>query len=387
MKKINLCLTGVALMFSATLHAQNNWINKVNDSQKVFNLTIPCTHGSTTAEGWLGSASETLGQMMGKTQSLTIEEQWNLGVRGFEFLTGFYENPDTKTKELYMMQSTLYTKMTLKEFFTRMSKYLSENPQEFVVVLIDKSAGVTSDDLPEWKSALEAIIKSDELKDLFIPFKSTITVGEMRGKILLLSKVKYADSFVGGYVENWFYGESEYEQLKPTITAPDGTVTKFYAQDFVDEFISEYERKKQVAITRIFDYVVKRDVNSDNPIWAYAGLGSGMTNDSYMSLAAKSNPTVTEYLKKTEAQLGLISIDYAGVDNVKFSDDKSYEVKGLELLNTIIAHNPLTETAIADTKIVKAEKDSWYTLQGVELQSAPTKAGMYIHGDKKVIVK
>jgi len=382
MKKINLWLVGAALMFSTATQAQNNWISKVSDSQKVFNLTIPCTHGSTSAEGWLGESSENLGDIMGLTQSLSMEDQWKLGVRGYEILTGLYENTETKQKDLYTMQSMFTTKVSLRDFFTHLATYLKENPTELAVVILDKSAATTSDIQSEWNAALAAIINSDELKDLFVPFKSTITVGEMRGKIMLLSKVKYADSFAGGFVENWTLNEGYEDQMKPTITAPDGTVTKFYAQDFVDIMVSEYEKKKQRAIKLMFDYVAKRDVNAKNPIWAYAGLGGGISTDGYRQLAVLSNHTVIEYLNTTEAQLGLISIDYAGVDNV----DK-YEVKGLELLNAIIAHNPLTETAIGSAKTAKADNNNWYTLQGAELQSAPTKAGIYVHGDKKVIVR
>ena len=45
-------------------------------------------------------------------------------------------------------------------------------------------------------------------------------------------------------------------------------------------------------------------------------------------------------------------------------------------------------TGVIEVKEVNEVKDdSWYTLNGVKLSGKPTKAGLYIHNGKKVIIK
>jgi hypothetical protein len=45
-------------------------------------------------------------------------------------------------------------------------------------------------------------------------------------------------------------------------------------------------------------------------------------------------------------------------------------------------------TGVIEVKEVNEVKDdSWYTLNGVKLSGKPTKSGLYIHGNRKVVIK
>ena len=69
--------------------AQNNWMELLDDSRLVTDLSLAGTHDAATAEGWSGVAdislgTYTMGDMTARAQDFTIEEQWNLGVRVFD---------------------------------------------------------------------------------------------------------------------------------------------------------------------------------------------------------------------------------------------------------------------------------------------------------------
>ena len=69
--------------------AQTNWMEQLDDSRLVTDLSLPGTHDAANAQGWTGLAGisfgrYTFGDMAAKAQDLTITEQWNIGVRAFD---------------------------------------------------------------------------------------------------------------------------------------------------------------------------------------------------------------------------------------------------------------------------------------------------------------
>jgi alpha-amylase len=79
---------------------------------------------------------------------------------------------------------------------------------------------------------------------------------------------------------------------------------------------------------------------------------------------------------------------YQTVDIGPISEDKYYEISTLS--NGKYTVNDLTEsyTGISSISVTNPKaSNSWYTLQGVQLNSKPTQPGIYIHQGKKVMVK
>ena len=67
---------------------------------------------------------------------------------------------------------------------------------------------------------------------MFADFKPRLTVGEMRGHVLMLSLQKYAEQPVGGYCYGWVVEKGHKELMKGHITGADGVETPLWVQDF-----------------------------------------------------------------------------------------------------------------------------------------------------------
>lgn len=77
------------------------------------------------------------------------------------------------------------TKMYVKDFFTTLKAFLTTNPTEFCIVTAELSA---TKNKAAWGKDFNTLLNSKELEGLFSDFKARLTVGDMRGKVLLLSK-------------------------------------------------------------------------------------------------------------------------------------------------------------------------------------------------------
>ena len=98
-------------------------------------------------------------------------------------------------------------------------------------------------DKTAWGKDFYALLTSDEFKGLFAGFKARLTVGEMRGKVLLLSKEVYADKPIGGYCYGWVSDLELEKQQQGHITAVDGSETPLWVQDYWKNITRENKDK------------------------------------------------------------------------------------------------------------------------------------------------
>ena len=54
-----------------------------------------------------------------------------------------------------------------------------------------------------WRKEFAELINGSDLSGLFTDFRPNITVGEMRGRVLLLSRYEYDGTMVGGICQNF----------------------------------------------------------------------------------------------------------------------------------------------------------------------------------------
>ena len=94
-----------------------------------------------------------------------------------------------------------------------------------------------------------------------------------------------------------------------------------------------------------------------------SGYTKNASSDGYRDNAAKINQAAIEWLDNKEniESVGIIVMDYAGVDQ-----SKTYDVKGLELTNAVIAQN----TKTSDTNgITNATANNSITIDGRTITS------------------
>jgi len=175
-----------------------NWLNLIRDDVKLYKLRILQSHDSCTGlmnfydrSTWQFMEMKYLPSFMANalnrsetiakwsiTQSMTIAEQLNAGVRSFD-LRVFAQ----KDGNILMHHGAIIIKVNFFDILQTLLTFLSEHPTEFLYVLLKISGDGDKDDV--WQNFLNM---SGDL--LILPTCSDtrrLTVGEVRGKLLAWS--------------------------------------------------------------------------------------------------------------------------------------------------------------------------------------------------------
>lgn len=220
MKK--LLLTGAvtivsAFAFQCMAWTGSNWMSELPDDAYVAQVSIPGTHDSATGNG-------TTMDSFARTQEISLDKQLELGIRAFDF------RPKANGNTLEAHHGIINCKITFDDAMKNViGKFLDDNPDEFVVLHL-----LAVESNAKYAELLKALFESDVLKDKVIAFRRDLTVGEMRGKILVLSRDKYADEpYFGGFFENWTEEFNNLSSRSRIIGAAgdDMNSSKFFVQD------------------------------------------------------------------------------------------------------------------------------------------------------------
>ena len=236
MKRQFFALLGVALLaFSLTGHAQSsskaNWITSfnLNDNLYISQLSLPGAHDA---------ATETLS--IGKCQDKDLAGLWDAGVRVFDL-----RPTDGNGCPIY--HGVLSTGINLTQALTTITGRLQSNPQEFAIVLMRNENDKGSTD--NWKTRVTSVMNS--FSSYVIPFNNNLRLGDVRGKVIVLSR----DYFADGYTIGGWGGEPQIYEVLPN---GDGAF-RFHVQDY-------YEVKnattKQNVIKSLLDEARTRPVRT-----------------------------------------------------------------------------------------------------------------------------
>ena len=348
MKKQTLILL-VLSTFVLSMHA-DNWMYRLPDDAYVATLSIPGSHDSGTGNGFPGITTSIygpFGDKYARTQDRNFEDQWNMGIRAFDL------RPAIQDGYINVNHGIMPTKLRFDNALYFLRDKLIENPSEFVVIhLLHASAG--DDNASNYGERLLELFGRDDLKDYLVDFKSTLTVGEMRGKILILSRDEYADKPVGGFFRNWT-GQIDWNaQTGGQIVGASGGAAKLYMQDFAETYREGDLDRKVAAIRQLLDFSTTHKTSSASDIvWVYnfASAYSKVSrlyipliidqeissSDGYRDNAAHTNAAIIDYLNDnshTAGPTGIVLLDYVGVESTN-----GYNTRGQEVVDVIIANN------------------------------------------------
>lgn len=188
--------------------SSNNWIGSLPDNVYISQLSIP---GSVNAfsSAVNDSYNEEGSKEIDQTQTLPVNEQLAYGVRAFEIPTerrNRLVDNISHLGEAHMVAGDTH----FSDFGTAMNQlatFLANNPSEFLLVMpyyspTDVGGGDNSDD---WVEKMRAYIKTlsasgnpiitvnnekgESVNIPIKPFTNTMTIGDARGTILLLTRV------------------------------------------------------------------------------------------------------------------------------------------------------------------------------------------------------
>ena len=291
-----------------TKAGDNNWITQLPDNAYASQLSIPGTHDAATGDGTVFS--------LGKTQSLSLQEQWNMGIRAFDLRPGYkrvrkgifkYEN------ELHIYHGIVETKTSFKKAIQVLSDNLAANPGEFAIIIMrfeNDSPLYNKRDV--WNSLMSSFLASSDFPaERRIDFRPDLTVGELRGKILVLSRDAYAaEPSTGAFVSGWSHSESG--TTSATISGKNASA-RLQLQDY---YSVENKEAKIASIKNYVDLAASAEpgVWTINHTSGYTGtIGSDL---SIKQNAENNNVALYDYFaasSRPSGSTGIILLDHAGL--------------------------------------------------------------------------
>ena len=347
-----------------------NWMGRIPDNTYVAALSIPGSHDASTGSGWQ-SAYEQLGEMFARTQDLTFAEQWSIGIRAFDM------RPCVHADHLNLNHGICATKLHFDEVLYQMRDSLIANPSEFIVIHLNHETDGDVIDDPNhaiYNARILELLKSDELKDYLVNFKRALRLSEVRGKILVLSRDKYASQPIGGFLNNWTGSADWSRRTQVTVTGPGTTSSRtspIYIQDYWETYEPGSMTIKLKALLELLEYgSTHKNKIASSLVWylnfasAYSKVNSlGFSlSEGYRDNATYTNKAIVEYLADETHQAGptgIVLMDYVGVD-----ESAGYATMGATVVKAIIANNFKYLQDMGDTSVEQPESEAERTCVG-----------------------
>ena len=293
MKKIIISIvTSVVVLLTAFLGFSNilkqkikdqsyaDWMKRLDDNLSLREVNMPGSHDT--------MALYSIADLAGQCQSLSLEEQLNLGVR---FLDIRLKEENNKLK---VVHGFVDQKVTFKQVTEVVENFLSKHTNEFLIMSIKEEAAASSSSL-SFEDCLKTYLGSDKyLKDTLLPEK----VGDVRGKVVLLSRYQNSTIGVPAYSE-W--------KDSTSFTMSENDI---YVQDTYQITSKE---QKQEEIVKCF--------NESGHALKINFLSAYRTNafpPSYAVSAAKDiNPWINEEINKYQDR-GIVLYDFVTKENMDY---------------------------------------------------------------------
>jgi len=301
----------------------NNWITPLDDNIYVSQLSIPGTHDAGTGDGTFFR--------LGKTQELTLDQQFELGIRAFDLRPAVNSNGN-----VIITHGLVATTFVWSQVMERFKYYLSTNPGEFIIVLIRHENEYLSsqNSTANWQTKMQAELQ--EIQEAVNPatgesycidFRPDLTVGDMRGKILFLCRdwTKYDDNgpTVGGYT-GWSHNVNGAEvaiynrTARGTMNIQDCYGPKEDGKSSVFN-TGPFPALKWNAIQTLLDKSMRFHTDASmvnrwsvNHTSGYTSWES--TTNAYRKNAANNNVRLYNYINRPawEGSTGIIVMDFVG---------------------------------------------------------------------------
>ena len=332
-------LTMLILMLPLTALA-DDWMARLADGTPVCRVLIPGAHDAATGDGFTPDDTP-LASVTAQTQDKSIARQWQTGVRAFDLRPAVLTAADG-TESLHIFHGEFATTRSFGSVLRQIADSLAAHPTEFAIITMRHESSASRHEA-RWAQLMREQL--DSIGPLLAPFRPGITVGELRGRMLIISRDAYAPLPRGAYAGGWSHSKRTARQTKAWLkgcTPQDSA--RLMVQDFYDTSHPGGLRSKRRAIKALFAKKKNADAAPGAaPLWMINhASGYSLTlrtaHDEPVSLscgyrdnAAHTNPFVTALLRSGKATGGIVLIDFAGTDR---SED--YDVTGLTLVKEII---------------------------------------------------
>ena len=335
-------LISLLLLLPFTAHAAD-WMARLDGHTRVCRLLIPGTHDAATGEGFV--PSDTLvGGIIAQTQDMTIAQQWQAGVRAFDLRPAVRTDADG-TESLHLYHGEFATTRSFDSVLQQLADSVTAHPSEFAVIVMRHESSPSRHE-DNWAQLMQQSLRKQG--SVLAAFRPDLTVDDLRGHILLISRNTYADVPRGGYAGGWCHTKRLADQTKAWIkgqTPADSA--RLMVQDFYDTSLPGGVGDKCKAIKAMFKKKKSTDREApDATVWCinhasgYSLTVSGVTAEplslsrGYRDNAAHTNAFVLKCLRSMPSLSGIVLMDYAATDR-----SCGFDVMGKTLVERLIEHN------------------------------------------------
>ena len=306
-----------------------DWLGMVKDEAKVCKLSIPGTHDTMTGMGFYQPVLKYVFNMTAISQVSNLEEQMNCGIRFFDIRPVVSTDTIAKKKILRLTHGISELDVTFEWTIDQLQSYLKAHPSEFFIAKLQFDNGF--EDQKDLFSLLSKVLNLQKYQGLFIEdWRPDITVGEMRGKILWLSRYDLRQMNAVYHYPivycDWPDEDPDIEEdLNPEAqrncamyNMNDSTVkARLYKQDYYKTTTEKRMKNKQKTVIDMMHSAREANATDDN-IWIvnHCSAYTEVSPRGYITNAANLHPLVIDDLLKNEGTVGIMPMDMACHDYV-----------------------------------------------------------------------
>ncbi len=332
----------VALVCCASMWCQcavgDNWITRLRDDVYIHRLSIPGAHDAGTGEGF----ERFYMSPFACTQDVGIREQWDSGIRAFDLRPTAVQKGNGK-RYLKIYHGKAETKIRFDEALRLLCRQVTDNPGEFAIVIVRHERDGEKKGLGNlWEVLMDSCLNAEEFRDKLIPFRHDLTVGDMRGKVLVLSRDTYLGNkrLVGGYITGWTHSPHLATQKQASIQGREaGMSVNLYVQDFYNCTKGHITTKLATMKTMLAEASKALPTTAAPRPWVIhhtSGYTKSASSNGYRKNAVSTNKMALQFLAGCApgTPLGIVMMDFAGVDR-----SNGYEVQSRALTRALIESN------------------------------------------------
>ena len=290
-----------------------SWMERLPDDTPLTALSIPGAHDA-------ASSSITAWTAWTRTQEKNDAQLWNCGVRAFDL------RPALVDGELGIYHDKYSTHVTFPQVMQALILALREHPGECAVVLIRHEEEADGND-PAWELAMGNYL--DSIRDHLADYAPDITLGELRGKILVLCRNGYSGGPHGGQVRNWSHSEQLSAQKGASIVDSAGNAFPLWVQDY---YHPDGAEDKWTAVKGLLDATASAGDSRPLVINHASGYVGGLPD--YRANARDINSRLVAHVAQRHTPTGIVMMDFAGVDR-----SNGVSVGGEKLVRALIDNN------------------------------------------------
>ena len=305
-----------------------DWLGMVKDETKVCKLSIPGTHDTMTGMGFYQPGLKYVFDMTAISHVSTLEEQLNCGIRFFDIRPVVSTDTIAKKKILRLTHGISELNVTLEQTIDWLQAYLKAHPSEFFIAKLQFDNGF--EDQKDLFPLLSDVFHMSKYKGLFFEnWRPDITVGEMRGKILWLSRYDLRPlytlyNFPIVYCDWPDEDPDVKEDLDPEAQRncamynmnDESIKARLYKQDY---YKTTNAKRMQNKIKTVIDMMHSaREIKEDDNIWVvnHCSAYTEVSPRGYLTNASNLHPNVIEDLQKYEGTVGITPMDMSCHDYI-----------------------------------------------------------------------